>query len=216
MVINLRGTGGSGKSTVVRRIMELYSDIQPRSIKDVATDLDTLVGTRNHPIGYECSPPIGENEDGYAIFTLPQLFVVGHYEAACGGCDTIKKSHDSSKPGNLDYIYSLIESYHTDGFHVICEGIILQDDTKRAIEFNRKYPGVLRVLGLKTPLETCLAGIQARRDARGDTRPLNPKNTANRFKSVKSRMEVLKFNNIDARWVDREEAFNVAKETFGW
>lgn len=67
MIINVRGTSGTGKSTLIRRVMEQYPN--KARIMDPG---------RKQPIGYVCSRPKGNN-----------LGVVGHYETPCGGCDTI-------------------------------------------------------------------------------------------------------------------------------
>lgn len=66
MIINLRGTHGSGKTTLVRHVMAQYRRCRP-----------VYLDGRKHPIGYVCDK---------------RLFVVGHYEGdASGGCDTIPK-----------------------------------------------------------------------------------------------------------------------------
>ena len=67
MIISIRGTSGSGKSTVVRRFMDLFEFKSPHYIDG-----------RKQPIGYRL-----RNIDG------PACSVVGHYESPCGGCDTI-------------------------------------------------------------------------------------------------------------------------------
>lgn len=61
MIIQIRGTSGSGKSTVVRKIMETF-DFTP-----VFTD------GRKQPLYY----------------VADRLLILGHYESPCGGCDTI-------------------------------------------------------------------------------------------------------------------------------
>lgn len=65
-IVNLRGTHGSGKSTVATKIMAKYG-AQPV----IAVDGKSLVG-------YNVQLPTG------------LLFVVGKYETACGGCDGIQ------------------------------------------------------------------------------------------------------------------------------
>lgn len=68
MIINIRGTSGSGKSHLVRSLMELYGSRSRVMEED-----------RRQPIGYVL------NNGGRS------LAVLGHYETPCGGCDTIPK-----------------------------------------------------------------------------------------------------------------------------
>lgn len=68
MIVNVRGTHGSGKTTMVRSIMQMYT------CKPIYMD------GRRQPIGYRCK------REGH-----PPLFVPGHYENPDGGgCDTIQ------------------------------------------------------------------------------------------------------------------------------
>lgn len=65
MIIQVRGTSGSGKSTVVRKVMESLGDWSPE-----------FIDGRKRPIRYRHKRYKG-------------LVVLGHYEIDCGGCDTI-------------------------------------------------------------------------------------------------------------------------------
>lgn len=67
MIINIRGTGGAGKSTLVREVMLRYPKRTPEYISE-----------RKQPIGYRCEQ-----------FGKSSLWVVGHYESPCGGGDTM-------------------------------------------------------------------------------------------------------------------------------
>src|SRR5678815_803 len=63
MIVNIRGTSGSGKSHIVHGILKQGHPIP--QFKD----------GRKRPMGYVLEPE--------------RLFVVGSYETPCGGCDTI-------------------------------------------------------------------------------------------------------------------------------
>lgn len=67
MIINIRGTSGSGKSHLVRSVMS-------NCLNRVAV----FVEGRKRPLYYTMQQPNGKT-----------LAVIGHYETPCGGCDTI-------------------------------------------------------------------------------------------------------------------------------
>lgn len=188
MIINLRGTSGAGKSTLVRKVMDCYA---------VRTPL-TVAG-RKRPLGYMCERPDG-----------PSLYVVGHYEQPCGGCDTIVNVANFDG-GMLDFIYSNVRSASAQGHDVIYEGLIVQSDIRRCVELNATTP--VLVIILDVPLEVCLAGIQSRRDARGDVRQLNPKNTIAKMKTVPLQERRLKAGGVDVRRLGRDDAERVCLDT---
>jgi hypothetical protein len=101
VIVSLRGTNGSGKSTIVREIMKLYQyrvQIQyPKRLK---------------PLGYVLHPRSDSSP----------LFVPGHYEIANGGLDTLD---------SLDDAYDLILKHHLLGFHVLYEGKNMSDGATR-------------------------------------------------------------------------------------
>jgi hypothetical protein len=184
MIVNIRGTGGSGKSTVIRRIMELYGNSRP-----------VYQSGRKRPYGYELSHT-----------ALPHpLYVVGHYETPCGGGDTI---------ANVEDVFDSVRSYasHHD---VLFEGIISQDDTKRTIMLAREFPNFL-VIFLTTSLKDCLDGIQQRRNARGDMRMLNSRNTESRMKRCNNNhYPRLRDAGIKCLKLGREEAFQECVKALG-
>ena len=206
MIINLRGTSGSGKSTIVTHLMRQFNTRKPIFIED-----------RKRPLGYELDEglclrselhEIGEGGVLSRVRTavnLHKTFVVGHYETPCGGCDTL------SFPGSQDKIWELVRSYHHQEFHVIFEGVIVGDDKKRTIQ---AYSDVLPLLliELDTPLKECLKGIQERRDARGNTRPINPNNTSKRMPRIHKRMAQFKALGMDVRVLSREETLRTCLE----
>jgi len=63
MIIQIRGTSGSGKTTVVNRFRELSDDWEP-----------VFQAKRKRPLYYRRGST---------------LALLGHYESPCGGCDTI-------------------------------------------------------------------------------------------------------------------------------
>lgn len=66
LIIQIRGTSGSGKSTVMREVMEHFGKWKPWYIDGKKKPLSYNYETKTH-----------------------DLTVLGHYESQCGGCDTI-------------------------------------------------------------------------------------------------------------------------------
>lgn len=176
MIVNIRGTGGSGKSTLVRLVMDRYPVKIPKFIEG-----------RKQPYGYLLARDVADT---------PMLWVVGHYNTACGGGDTLKS------PGD---VFDSVRDKAEAGYDVLFEGIISQDDVTRTIALHRSFP--LLVLALTTPVEECLKGIQARRDERGDERPLSSKNTESRNRRLMtSILPRLKDAGVEVMKLSREDA----------
>lgn len=147
---------------------------------------------RRQPISY-----LFKREDG------EPLFVPGHYNTPTGGCDTISKPDD---------VYELVKDGANQG-DVLFEGIMVGDDVRRCAELSKEHK--VLVIALNTPIEECLAGVQSRRDTRGDDRPLDPKNTIDRARRLKtSMMPRLKDAGVETLWLSRQEAFEKVKECF--
>lgn len=66
MIIQIRGTSGSGKTTAMRQVMENLGELKP-----------VFSPPRKRPLYYRS-------------VSSPLIYILGNYgEAACGGCDTI-------------------------------------------------------------------------------------------------------------------------------
>lgn len=143
-IVNLRGTSGSGKTYIARRIMEMYDPDPFRH----------FISGRKQPIGYTF-----HRKD---LNSGPPLFVVGHYEGdpetSCGGADNL--------PQGLDYIYGLVEESLDLGKDVFLEGLIVASDTARIIAMHDKAK--VLVVGLDTPLDECERSVEHRRAIRAE------------------------------------------------
>jgi hypothetical protein len=156
MIINIRGTNGSGKTTVIRRLMDHYGQtaVRVRAGEIVA-----------HRLG--CG-----------------AMVVGRYVSKAdpstltptGGCDTITTQ---------DEVCDAVRRFSKRG-SVLFEGLLISglwfryDALARELAI-RDYRWVF----LNTSLEECIARTLARRQKAGNTKPFDPeKSLVGKFYSV--------------------------------
>jgi GTPase SAR1 family protein len=144
MIIAIRGTHGSGKTTLVRTILrEHYPDVQilPAS------------GRRRVPFGYRCHRESGRS-----------LFIPGSYEhPVTGGCDNIR---------GADIIYALIRKHAERGYDVLYEGLVAQHSTPYIMSLHEDGYRV-RIIVLDLPWSVIVRGVHARRKLRGQTPAFN-------------------------------------------
>lgn len=162
MIINIRGTSGSGKTYAVRRLVEELVRPPVSHLRDVYWKTKT---------GHKIIAQVVHTD-------LIPIYVIGNYSAnVCGGCDGITSQN---------MVCSLVRHFSQFG-HVIFEGLILSHLYARYVALDGELTGVgERYVWafLDTPLETCLERVQQRRDARGDDRPFNPDNTIGKYESI--------------------------------
>lgn len=181
MIFNIRGTSGSGKSTLVRELMESYQSRVPYREKG-----------RKQPIGYVC--------DNHLTSGVEPLAVVGHYETACGGCDTISKT---------GHIFDLVRQFYAEGYHVVFEGLLISAEVNRTAKLHLDdYP--LCVVALdRVPIGLCLASVNQRRMARLGLEkfiPVKEKNTRSKFRGVQLSMDRLSLLGVEVVSCDRDKA----------
>ena len=175
MIIQLRGTSGSGKSTAVRAIMDRYGPRSP--VRKVGMK-------RRQPIGYLCAP---QEPDG------PSLFVAGHYETACGGCDTLP---------TYDFIIDLVREAATSGYDVLFEGLLISGEVTRCASLQ---DFLYLSIGLDVPVEVCLDSVnQRRRKKKPEALDVNPKNTIAKATTVRGAMSRLAELGVRTEWQTRE------------
>jgi phosphoglycolate phosphatase-like HAD superfamily hydrolase len=179
VIINIRGTSGSGKTHLVRQIMAEYP-----------TKLRHKVEGRKQPIGYVMAHPERRS-----------LAIIGHYETACGGCDTIAK---------METIFELVKESASRGMDVIFEGLLISADVNRHVDLHQwaqENGQELEVVALTTELQECLDSVNARRKARNpDLPPVKEKNTISKFNGVKKSLERLRAAEVPVFEGSREEA----------
>jgi hypothetical protein len=142
ITINLRGTGGAGKTEFVRRILGDYGwkRHDPGPVEPIRW------GGRRRPIAYRAPHPAGGRP----------LLVPGHYEATCGGCDTV-----TIRDGGLQGVFRFAAEHAAAGHDVLLEGLHLSAEHKLTAAYAARHP--LHVVWLDTPPEACVRHLLARR-----------------------------------------------------
>lgn len=147
MILDVRGTHGSGKSYIAHQLLSYgYEEI----------------------VGYN-EYKKKESILGYSVPSL-DLAIVGKYETQCGGCDGVGSSDEVCRRVRVfakNYRHVVFEGilvahtfqrYHTLAMELVKDG----------------YPYVFAFLD--TPLQTCIERVKARRVAKGNNKELNPNN----------------------------------------
>jgi len=110
LIFNIRGTSGSGKTTIVRQIIDNY-DIKP------------VLGM----------VPEGKKER-IISYKSPLLTILGSYVNVCGGCDTF------SWKGAANYIEEEARRISGMGSNVLLEGLVQTAGRKRWEGVNQDHP----------------------------------------------------------------------------
>lgn len=100
MIIQIRGTSGSGKSTVMRRVKDEIGGMWQPFYRE----------GRKQPLYY-------------GNLMNARLLILGHYESPCGGCDTIGSARQV-----FELTTELLE--REPGRIILQEGLLLSEDTK--------------------------------------------------------------------------------------
>lgn len=181
VILSLRGTSGSGKTTVARKFL---TDYPCKALPD---------------------PNKPKKHWGYQVDLTSQgitqpLYVIGSYQNTCGGTDGISTQEE---------IAERALAAHPRG-HVLLEGLLLSKVGPGAITTQMLKPtGAYVAAVLDTPLVTCLQRVQARRDARGEEKPFNPKNTISAHKSTYDAcVNLHNAGGVKIITIDHTDAFN--------
>lgn len=182
LAINVRGTSGSGKTSLIRRIMEEYPEQKP-----------IFVEGRKRPLYYELNDHL----------MLPNAYLLGHYETACGGCDTIT---------SMDQVFDLVAEL-AQKRPVLFEGLLISADAARTIKLQEEQGIHLFVALIDEPLELCLESVNARRREKNpEAAPVNPKNTENKWKGSHRSADRLEQAGIEVFRGSREVCYNAVRQ----
>lgn len=186
MIVNLRGTSGSGKSTIAFAIMA-------KSLEKTAI---TVPGTRGELIqGYE----MRVSEAPY----YKKLRVVGKYETQCGGCDGINTQNETERR---------VRTWHGEGYHVLFEGLLISHIYGRWAQVAKDCKP-FRFVFLDTPLDVCIERVKQRRLSKGNDKPLNTDNTVQKWKDARRVFDKAKADGLEPVWMNSDTA---AEEILGW
>jgi energy-coupling factor transporter ATP-binding protein EcfA2 len=200
-IVNLRGTSGSGKSTLIKAIMAMGL---PQPIRTEG---------RKQPLGYTLT--IGD----------VKLFIPGHYESACGGCDTLGKYlpgvttprlfGEGDDPNSYHLIFGLVRQYASLGYSVLFEGLLISGDVRHTAALHEDgLP--LAVVAFDLPIELCIQSVLDRRKAAGNEKPFNEKNTREKHALLARCVEKLKERGVLVHQVQgRDIALSLVKELLG-
>jgi hypothetical protein len=145
-VVNIRGTNGSGKSTIVKRFLQRYP----------YTEIFGVLGPRR-PEAYKVQLP-GK-----------WLYVIGPYHANVGGVDNLK-----DVVGCSEKLVELLERYRRQG-HVVFEGVVLSTFYGAVGDWLFGHRDQAVVVFLDTSFDNCLIGLAARQSGHRGTKNVEGK-----------------------------------------
>lgn len=187
-VVLLKGTSGSGKTYIAEQILDALGN----------EDESFALGPKGKLGGY--------------LWKQKKVAVVGRYNSACGGCDSM------SWKGAADDIEATIKSLVEEGYDVFFEGLIVATwGVDRLVRVGKLPDTTFTVVHLTTPLETCISSVESRRAARAaaegkEVTPLDPSNTAAKHKSLQSTTRMQRSRGVQVEELDRGSALARVRE----
>ena len=190
LILNVRGTSGSGKTELARRLLAAYG--WRRDQTDALDGIEPLHWPRRRmPFAYRLRHP----RDGCP------LVVIGHYQVTSGGCDTIR-----AQDGGLGEAMRVAGDFASRRHDVFMEGLRLSSDVVLSERLAAAHR--LHILLLNTPVEQCVRNLIARRRAAKRSVPAIERATAEEHRRVEdacarlrphATVEVLNFQSALAR-----------------
>lgn len=182
MILNIRGASGSGKSTLARHVMDAaLRRAGGRCVLEFADG-------RRRPVGYRYTT------------SKRSLVVLGHYEIANGGMDTVE----------LDEGYRMIREWAGAGWDVLYEGKTLRDRASSVIDLSHYWP--TRVLHLTTPLDECVRRIRQRVGPTGRPHNIAPRSVEAMALKCARDADKLRAGSVSCLSVTLEQAMPLALE----
>ena len=171
MIINIRGTNGSGKTHLARQL--IGPDAMP---------IDLV----QYPSPTKREPDRQRWVEGWG--TPGGFLAIGSYRQDCGGMDTLPSFEVQQQAVEFAALNSM-RTGHPE--HIVCEGVLASTVAGSWLEFFKKcyYSTDNRVQPiiayLDTPLELCLERITARQiAAKGEAREIKTEQVAAKVKAI--------------------------------
>lgn len=184
-IVNLRGTSGSGKSTVAFTMLKQFPHQE-------------LKGSDGKIKGYSI--------DASSYGVKSPIYLLGKYTTVCGGCDQITTQQEAADRA--------IKAWESGG-HVLMEGLLASAaGTGGAVTKTISETGEAVFAILDTPLEVCIERVKNRRLARGDERPFNTKNTNDKYTQTHSTAKALVNAGLDVRYINHMDSFSEVMNIF--
>lgn len=181
-VIGIRGTNGSGKTHVARKVMEFADS------------------------GFKTKYKL---DNGVLVNVFSNFVILGSYDRACGGCDTIAKPSLA-----MDAVVEC--AAYT---NVIFEGILVGTVYQPTIDMIER----LKPLGasyipicLNTEYDQCVSNINSRRAAAGKGPLEGDENVVTNYKKHLSSAKKFHADGLNPHWVSSEEAVQIILKELGY
>lgn len=189
MIILISGTSGSGKTVLVKRVLE----------KLPLYDYQISIPTQKKSLGY--------------IWEEPPLAVMGRYDATCGGCDTL-----SWKGGADDIERVLNDQVLGYDRHVILEGLLVATwGIPRLTRLSKLGLTVIHLTtSVEECVASVQKRRTERAAAKGkEPTPFNPDNTVGKHHGLLSVLSARRAAGITVETLDREAAYARTVELLG-
>lgn len=184
MIVNLRGTNGTGKTYAVRQVLGAVYQADPQAIDYIPSAKDQGGFRAGH----------------YRIInrrSARPLIVLGCYGgAASGGVDQY--------PSTL-MVEAAVRRWHSEQCDVLYEGLLISHLQARWMAVARDCAPHW-FLYLEKTAELCIADTERRRAECGNMRPLNPKNLLGKYRATERCCQVMREAGLLVERVAPEEA----------
>lgn len=156
-VIKIGGCNGSGKSSLVRALMDLAAE------GTMATRTFRVKSSKAE--AYTVEPTAQPRK-----YTRPQMVILGDYSTACGGMDGISDKNDR---------IALLEKYAVENNIVVYEGLITGKTYGAMGEISERegHKGNWLYVYMDTPFDVCVQRVLQRRQQKGNHNAFDPERT---------------------------------------
>lgn len=200
MIINIRGTGGSGKSWTVKQLFARFpvTSYDKAALGHVLNNNTLVLGPYLTGLSTEGTDVVNRR------MTQDELQRVVR---AGGGVD--------NGPRDLLFQDGLLSAVRVGGAchpNVLFEGLIVSGIYGRWRDLARELPDY-RWVFLNTPLEQCIANTKERRRRAGKPEEFNPKATIDKYRSVRSILAKARADRLQVWDVSSDDAVDLIA---GW